>query len=588
MRQYADSVLCLGAPSHTLALVFSGQSDAVLGSSSSSSSTPGSKPLFVGANPVAAAAPAPAPAAAPASSRDTTLLLTQWRSNLASLIANRPKGWRKLASELGDALLLSENAHGSTDGATAAAHCCYVVSGEPPIGVRGKCDRGLGMPPSPTNPSDGGSMASAGSVHGARALQRAQALEWCLVQTHPQPPPHALAQFQLCKLDYAQVVLQYARNGNQFSSNLGPASMSDQGTGAITPLTEQASGYAKALRTSVDSISAAQGGAGAGTGGNALQPGSKNSVFEAAFLNNLAAFESEVAPHHQGGNGNQPGGSNSSDPQGPNNGSSGGSGFFSRVGSGILGSLEKLSQAEEEEQAATQLAADNAAAAAAAAGGSNGPFPGGNAIPSGPGPTFGSSSASFGSGVQRPTPIATSSSGAAFPAYSGNRQNNTSGEIMPPPQPLMSSSSDGAVAANGGFNNNDFGFGDTSFGDGGFGDSSTSGSMMQPPQPRQMHEPGSPSIFERSKSTPNDLGKVAAAALPDTPTGGGPNANNSSNSGGAFGRSSSTGGSGDGASTTSSSSSISGNAKASGGASNSKIGADVTAKKGWLATKVIV
>ena len=554
----------MGAPSHTLALVFSGQSDAVLGGgNSSSSTTTGSKPLFVGANPTTGA-----PAPADASVRDTTMLLSQWRSNLASLIANRPKGWRKLAIDLGDALLSSQNTCGGLDSAAAAAHCCYVVSGEPPLGVCGKCGRGLGVAPaSATTSSDGStSLASSGSLNVTRAQQRAQVLEWCLLNTQPQPPPHALADFQRCKLEYAKVVLRHTRN------NLGTTSVHGDGTtaaGATTPLTEQAPLYAKALRTTVDNISAAA--AAGGPGNNSSN--NINSVFESAFLNDLAAFEAEVAPHPQGGNSNDQGSSNN-----------GGNGFFSRVGSGILGSLEKLSQAEEEEAAETQLAADNAAAAAAATTG--GPYAGGAAPPPVPGPTFGSSSASFNSGVQRPTPIATSSSSSsAFPAYHCSHSNNRCNEMRPPQPLLMSSSSDGAVAANGGFNSNDFGFGDGGFGDSSFGESS--GSMVQPPQPPQMHEPGSPSIFERSKSTPNDLGKAAAAALPDTPTAGSGNRNSSSSSSNssAFGRSSSTGGGSDGASSSAASNSTS--AKSSGsGASNSKVGADVTAKKGWLATKV--
>jgi hypothetical protein len=97
----------------------------------------------------------------------TAVLVSQWRANLAGLLSNRTSGWRKLVTQLGHRLL-QEHHHeqkqqqqhavsGSTSGSSStgqqqqqqqfvsAAHCAFLVSGEPlPLLLHGPSDHGGG------------------------------------------------------------------------------------------------------------------------------------------------------------------------------------------------------------------------------------------------------------------------------------------------------------------------------------------------------------------------------------------------------------------------------------------------------------
>jgi len=146
VRLFADDELTHGAPAHTMALVFSGQTEAV---------AQGGKSLFSAQGSGAA-----------------TLLLHQWRLNLAGLLSNRASGWRNLMNQLGDRLASEQQDF-------AAAACAALISGEPPPHVlKGLLGVGPGT--------------ALDSHEGLRAQRLSEVLEWCLGGPCPAMQPAKL------------------------------------------------------------------------------------------------------------------------------------------------------------------------------------------------------------------------------------------------------------------------------------------------------------------------------------------------------------------------------------------------------------
>ena len=169
VKRYAEQVFLQGSPLYTVALLFSGQLEAPLSSSSS---------LWGG---------------------DTDELKLKWKYHLAAIISNRTAGWDRIVLALGDRL--------NEFGKIKAAHFCYMVCGCPVT--------------SPTNPNS--RLVLLGCDHNQQdnvellteeavmSYERTEAYEWAKRRGNQNA---ALRSFQPFKLIYANLLADFGYEEN--------------------------------------------------------------------------------------------------------------------------------------------------------------------------------------------------------------------------------------------------------------------------------------------------------------------------------------------------------------------------------------
>jgi len=281
VKLFADAELAHGTPAHTLALVFSGQADAAV---------QGGKTLYNSGSDQSSAKP---------------VLLTQWRANLAAVLANRTTGWKDLVIQLGRRLLTEEFD-------VPSAHVAFLIANFiDPFAAASQSESPMLLGSQMIDQS------TLGTCEGMLALKLTEILEFIL--SFPDFSCHT-------------------SNGLVASSKMSwyqPFKLQQAVFIADSGDLESACKYAQTIRRTIDNH-------------KKETDNSKLVSYSPTFLHKLTLFEDRIAKCMDKDL------KNSESVSSGVNGAGSGGGFLSKVGSAIFSGLDKMTQAEDDESNVAQ------------------------------------------------------------------------------------------------------------------------------------------------------------------------------------------------------------------------------------------